>query len=59
MIWSTICEKGLERLYIVEGMMNQVQYVLEQKLIPQLAEWFCEKKIFMKDGATSHIIKVN
>ena len=58
LIWSANCGKGMGRLYIVEGMMNQVQYknVLEQKLLSQLAEWFCpgEKKIFMQDGATCH-----
>lgn len=61
MIWSVICGKGMGRLYIVQGIMNQVQYknVLEQRLLPQLTEWFGpeENKTFMQDGAPCHTAK--
>ena len=61
MIWSVICGRGMGRLYIVEGIMNQLQYkkVLEERLLPQLAECFGpgEKKTFMQDGAPCHTAK--
>ncbi|GFU56506.1 uncharacterized protein TNCV_1137321 [Trichonephila clavipes] len=42
MIWSVIRGKGTGCLYVVEGMMRQDQYkdVLQNRLIPQLEEWF-------------------
>ncbi|GFX94136.1 uncharacterized protein TNCV_4291821 [Trichonephila clavipes] len=42
MIWSVISVKGTEHLYVVKGMMRQDQYkdVLQNRLIPQLEEWF-------------------
>ncbi|GFS55200.1 uncharacterized protein TNCV_4799401 [Trichonephila clavipes] len=42
MIWSVISGKGTEHLYVVKGMMRQDQYkdVLQNRLIPQLEEWF-------------------
>lgn len=58
MIWSVISGKGLGRLYVVQGTMNQHQYktVLETRLLPQLKEWFPngQRKIFMQDGAPCH-----
>lgn len=52
--------QGTGRLYIVEGMMNQYQYkkVLEQRLIPQIKDWFPNGDfIFMHDGAPCHTAK--
>ncbi|GFX28143.1 uncharacterized protein TNCV_424701 [Trichonephila clavipes] len=42
MIWSVISGKGTRRLDVVKGMMRQDQYkdVLQNRLIPQLEEWF-------------------
>ncbi|GFU01518.1 hypothetical protein TNCV_3219351 [Trichonephila clavipes] len=42
MIWSVISGKGTGRLDVVKGMMRQDQYkdVLQNRLIPQLEEWF-------------------
>ncbi|GFX08576.1 uncharacterized protein TNCV_4170751 [Trichonephila clavipes] len=42
MIWSVISGKGTGRLDVVKGMMRQDQYkdVLQNRLIPQLKEWF-------------------
>ncbi|GFW85104.1 uncharacterized protein TNCV_3248441 [Trichonephila clavipes] len=42
MIWSVISGKGTGRLVVVKGMMRQDQYkdVLQNRLIPQLEEWF-------------------
>lgn len=60
MVWSVISVHGPGRLYIVEGMMNQVQYkkVLETRLLPQLREWFPDGHcIFMQDGAPCHTAK--
>ncbi|GFV64169.1 transposable element Tcb2 transposase [Trichonephila clavipes] len=58
MIWSVISGKGTERLDVVEGMMRQDQYrdVLQNRLIPQLEEWFLngESYIFMQGGAPCH-----
>lgn len=58
MIWSVISGKGTGRLYVVKGMMRQDQYkeVLQNRLIPQLREWFPngEPFIFMQDGAPYH-----
>ncbi|GFW32388.1 transposable element Tcb2 transposase [Trichonephila clavipes] len=55
MIWSVISGKGLD---VVKGMMRQDQYkdVLQNRLIPQLEEWFPngESCIFMQDGAPCH-----
>ncbi|GFT67798.1 uncharacterized protein TNCV_271861 [Trichonephila clavipes] len=55
MIWSVISGKGTGRLYVVKGMIRQDQYkdVLQNRLIPQLEEWFPngEPYIFMQDGA--------
>lgn len=61
MVWSAISGKGTGRLYVVNGMMNQVQYrkVLEEKLMPQLKEWYLDtsKCIFMHDSAPCHKAK--
>ncbi|CAG4951888.1 unnamed protein product [Parnassius apollo] len=58
MIWSAISGKGTGRLYVVKGIMRQDQYkeVLENRLIPQLREWFPngEPFTFMQDGAPCH-----
>ncbi|GFX94811.1 uncharacterized protein TNCV_2378841 [Trichonephila clavipes] len=58
MIWSVISGKGTERLDVVKGMMRQDQYkdVLQNRLIPQLEEWFSngESYIFMQGGAPCH-----
>ncbi|CAG9564884.1 unnamed protein product [Danaus chrysippus] len=58
MIWSVISGKGTGRLYVVKGIMRQDQYkdVLENRLIPQLREWFPngEPFIFMQDRAPCH-----
>ncbi|GFU06194.1 uncharacterized protein TNCV_4765041 [Trichonephila clavipes] len=58
MIWLVISGKGTGRLYVVKGMMRQDQYkdVLQNRLIPQLEEWFPngEPYIFMQDGAHCH-----
>ncbi|GFW34743.1 hypothetical protein TNCV_953711 [Trichonephila clavipes] len=42
MIWSVISVKGTGRLYVVKCMMRQEKYkdVLQNRLIPQLDEWF-------------------
>ncbi|GFW36113.1 hypothetical protein TNCV_4929761 [Trichonephila clavipes] len=42
MIWSVISGKGTGRLDVVKGMMRQDQHkdVLQNRLIPQLEEWF-------------------
>lgn len=62
MVWSVINSKGPGRLYIVEGTMRAEQYkgVLQQRLLPQLNEWFDsgENPIFMHDGAPCHKAKV-
>ena len=71
MIWSVICGQGAGRLYKVVGTMRQNQYkeVLENQLLPQMADWSknvkkIQKKsknvknlIFMQDGATCHTAK--
>ncbi|GFV17128.1 transposable element Tcb2 transposase [Trichonephila clavipes] len=58
MIWSVISGKDTGRLFVVKGMMRQDQYkdVLQNRLIPQLEEWFPngEPYIFMQDGAPYH-----
>ncbi|GFX79356.1 uncharacterized protein TNCV_4517451 [Trichonephila clavipes] len=58
MIWSVISGKGTGRLDVVKGMMRQDQYkdVLQNRLIPQLEEWFPneESYIFMHGGAPCH-----
>ncbi|GFU04323.1 uncharacterized protein TNCV_864221 [Trichonephila clavipes] len=55
MIWSVIRGKGTGRLDVVKGMMREDQYkdVLQNRLIPQLEEWFPngESYIFMQGGA--------
>ncbi|GFV64866.1 transposable element Tcb2 transposase [Trichonephila clavipes] len=60
MVWSVISGKGFGRLYVVKGMMRQDQYkdVLQNRLIPQLEEWFPngEPYIFMQDGAPCHFL---
>ena len=70
-IWSVICGQGAGRLYKVVGTMRQDQYkeVLEDQLLPQMADWSknvkkIQKKsknvkdlIFMQDGATCHTAK--
>ncbi|GFW50892.1 uncharacterized protein TNCV_3591741 [Trichonephila clavipes] len=55
MIWSVISCKGTGRLVVVKGMM-QYKDVLQNRLIPQLEEWFPngESYIFMQDGAPCH-----
>lgn len=52
MIWSVISGKGTERLYVVKGMMRQDQYkeVLENRLIPQITEWFPNGEPFISLG---------
>ncbi|GFW18516.1 uncharacterized protein TNCV_1682121 [Trichonephila clavipes] len=61
MIWSVIRGKGTGCLYVVEGMMRQDQYkdVLQNRLIPQLEEWFPngEPCFFMQDGAPCHTVR--
>ena len=60
MVWSIMSYKGSGRLYIVKGIMNQQQYkqVLEERLLPQLREWFPDKDcVFMQDGAPCHKAK--
>ncbi|GFU10057.1 uncharacterized protein TNCV_1592661 [Trichonephila clavipes] len=58
MIWSVISGKGTGRLFVIKGMMRQDQYkdVLQNRLIPQLEEWFPngEPYIFMQDDAPYH-----
>lgn len=58
MVWSVINFRGTGRLQIVQGTMKQDQYkkILEERLLPQLSEWFTdgEKPIFMHDGAPCH-----
>lgn len=58
MVWSVICGKGMGRLQIVKGIMNQVQYkkILEDRLIPQLNSWFPNGEFFhfMQDSAPCH-----
>ncbi|GFX16655.1 transposable element Tcb2 transposase [Trichonephila clavipes] len=58
MIWSVISSKGTGCLDVVKGMMRQDQYkdVLQNRLIPQLEEWFPngESYIFMQNGAPCH-----
>ncbi|GFX37516.1 uncharacterized protein TNCV_4899461 [Trichonephila clavipes] len=58
MIWSVISGKGNGRLYVVKSVMREDQYkdVLQNRLIPQLEEWFPngEPYIFMQDGAPCH-----
>ncbi|GFY26633.1 uncharacterized protein TNCV_2879611 [Trichonephila clavipes] len=57
-IWSVISGQGTGRLDVVKGMMRQDQYkdVLQNRLIPQLEEWFPngESYIFMQDEAPCH-----
>ncbi|GFX83434.1 transposable element Tcb2 transposase [Trichonephila clavipes] len=57
-IWSVMSGKGNGRLYVVKSMMREDQYkdVLQNRLIPQLEEWFpnSEPYIFMQDGAPCH-----
>src|SRR5271155_4385015 len=61
MVWSCNSNKGTGRLYVVQGMMKQDQYksVLQDRLIPQLREWFPdgEAVTFMQDGAPCHTAK--
>ena len=42
MVWGAISKQGPGWLYIVEGIMNQDQYikVLREKMVPQLRTWF-------------------
>ncbi|GFW44944.1 uncharacterized protein TNCV_4512581 [Trichonephila clavipes] len=58
MIWSIISGKGTGRLDVVKRIMRQDQYkdVLQNRLIPQLEEWFPNEEpyIFMQDGAPCH-----
>lgn len=57
MIWSVVSAKGPGRLYVVQGMMNADQYktVLEQRLVPQLNEWYPDGNcVFMQDSAPCH-----
>ncbi|GFW19250.1 uncharacterized protein TNCV_255771 [Trichonephila clavipes] len=58
MIWSVISGKGTGRPDVVKGMMRQDQYkdVLQNRLIPQLEEWFPngESYIFMQAGILCH-----
>ncbi|GFV69388.1 transposable element Tcb2 transposase [Trichonephila clavipes] len=58
MIWSVISGKGTGRLDVVIRMMRQDQYkdILQNRLIPQLEEWFPngESYIFMQAGASCH-----
>ena len=57
MVWSVISNQGTGRLYIVEGTMRQDQYikVLENKLLPQVREWFPDGNFtFMHDSAPYH-----
>lgn len=54
------CSVSTGRLYVVEGMMNQHQYVkvLKERLVPQLKEWFPSGDfIFMHDVAPCHKAK--
>ncbi|GFU98573.1 uncharacterized protein TNCV_3654041 [Trichonephila clavipes] len=58
MIWSVISSQGNGRLYVVKSVMreDQYKYVLQNRLIPQLEEWFPsgEPYIFMQNGAPCH-----
>ena len=58
MIWSVISGKGTGRLYVVQGMMKQDQYIqmLKERLLPQVRDWFPNREsfIFMQDGAPCH-----
>jgi transposase len=57
MVWSVISPHGPGRLHIVKNMMNAVQYrdVLENRLLPQLREWFPDgNTVFMQDSAPCH-----
>ncbi|XP_072392402.1 zinc finger BED domain-containing protein 5-like [Diabrotica undecimpunctata] len=55
MVWCVISSKGTGRLYIVNGMMNQHQYikVLERKLMPQIKDWFETTAITDQDDYTT------
>ena len=60
MVWSMMSANGVGRLHIVQGRMNQHQYirVLEQKLIPDLPKHFPDGGgIFQQDGAPCHTAK--
>ncbi|KAJ4446788.1 hypothetical protein ANN_13486 [Periplaneta americana] len=55
MVWSVI--NGHGRLYFVQGMMRQYQYikVLKERLLPQVREWFPDGYfVFMHDSAPCH-----
>lgn len=57
MVWSMMSVHGVGRLHIVEGRMNQQQYVkvLEKKLLPELPIRFPNGDgIFQQDGAPCH-----
>jgi len=52
--------QGPGRLYIVNGIMRQDQYIemLRARLLPQMAEWFPNGDgVFMQDGAPCHTAK--
>jgi len=60
MVWSTMSVHGVGRLYIVEGRMNQHQYikVLQTRLLPDLSSHFPDGgAIFQQDGAPCHTAK--
>ena len=45
MVWGAISVYGTCRSHIVKGTMNQIKYieVLEERLLPQLNDWFPDK----------------
>lgn len=58
MVWSMISSKGVGRLHIVEGRMNQQQYisVLKQKMLPEFRKIFAEGNgVFQQDSAPCHV----
>lgn len=60
MVWGIISFHGAGRLHLVEGSMNQVQYlrVLQTRVVRQMAEWFPEGDgVFQQDKAPAHTAK--
>jgi transposase len=60
MVWSMVSVKGLGRLHLVEGMMDQGQYreVIEKRMLPQVRKWFPDGNfVFMHDKAPCHMAK--
>jgi hypothetical protein len=57
MFWGCLSYQGVGRLHLVEGMMNQNQYleVLQQLVLPQADQWFEGADwVFQQDLAPCH-----